>query len=213
MKLTFNSNAQQEDREPAGQGNYLILNSDGFENTATSGKTALMVAVLAKNERMVRHMLSHGFDPNAQDGIGNTALMYAILADTRNLCDMLVKGGANLWITNHKNETALQIAENLGRHEMAEFLRNFETDKNGRTNVSLLEETLAEGYVIAVNSKSHGIVPVIAVGPENTEIIAIDSIGQDIMIQLLDCVEELTIKSDEFERKFSPAQRKRLLAA
>jgi hypothetical protein len=193
---------------------YLILDARGFEDTATSGKTALMIAVLARNIRMVGHMLNNSFDPNAQDDIGYTALMYAAKIGNLEISQQLILRGSNLWLTNQDNETAIQVADRFGNAELANFLRNFEGNQAiDPAEVTLLEETLADGYVIAVKSKDLGLLPVVAVAAENTEVIVITVGGDELKVLVGDCEEELTVQAVDFQSHFSPAQVAKLLAA
>ena len=71
---------------------------------------------------MVRELLSHGADINAQDNSGLTALMEAVDADSSETVKLLLEHGADAALKNNQDMTALAIAIKQGNNELQALL-------------------------------------------------------------------------------------------
>ena len=79
---------------------------------------------------LAKALLEHGADPNIQDDLGSTALMYAAYNRPVEIVQLLLQHGARADVTNSRGETALSIAK-------------FWQNKNG-TLLTLLEEAMPQ---------------------------------------------------------------------
>ena len=131
----------------------------GIETRCRDGHTPLQTAAVMMKAANVQTLLKRGADPNAQDGDGDTCLIYlpqvrarpevyrALLADPRTdvnlanhagetplhlmakwntrpeIVEMLLAKGAELNARNHRGYTPLDVAQESGNAELAQFLR------------------------------------------------------------------------------------------
>lgn len=79
---------------------------------AQKGATSLMIAIAARNEPMVRFLLSAKADPNILDNEGLSALAYAILIDQPEIIKTLVAGGADINSKDEFGNTLNYVIEN-----------------------------------------------------------------------------------------------------
>jgi ankyrin repeat protein len=72
---------------------------------------------------MVRVLLTHGADINAQDKSGLTALMEAVIANSEETVSVLLDQGAEKTIKNNDGQTALDIALKAGNKNILTLLK------------------------------------------------------------------------------------------
>lgn len=93
------------------------------------GKTALILAAEDTEEHLpadlacVRVLLDAGGDPNIADGQGWTPLMYVAKYGNAAVAQVLMDRDAKVGAMNNKGQTALSIATQAGRFDVAEVLR------------------------------------------------------------------------------------------
>ncbi len=88
------------------------LNSDVDVNfQGQGGYTALLIAVEESCIEIVEFLLRHGADINYQEEDGYTALMIAVKNKDEQLATFLIQQGANLFLKNHLQLTASDLAE------------------------------------------------------------------------------------------------------
>lgn len=95
------------------------------------GNTLLMLAVLSKNPEIVEFLLARSFDINAQDidinaqdKVGETALMLAAATGQDRIIEMLINAGADAQLRNKEDLNAFQIATNAGHQKTAKFIHD-----------------------------------------------------------------------------------------
>jgi ankyrin repeat protein len=102
------------------------LLNDGAAINLTNNKneTALMIASVNGNQNIVALLLeSDHIDLNIQHKhSGNTALIYAVLANNEEIVSRLIKNGAAINLTNNENETALMLASEHGYQNIVTLL-------------------------------------------------------------------------------------------
>jgi ankyrin repeat protein len=70
-----------------------------------------LFTAVAKNDKIgLARLLAEGFDPDARDGDGRTALMRAVSADKSDLVDLLIKNGADIDAQDNNGFSALHFA-------------------------------------------------------------------------------------------------------
>ncbi len=72
---------------------------------------------------MIRFLVKKGAHVNAQDEIGNTALIEAALTNQVNIVQYLIELGADMYIKNHHGTTALSVAQHYGHREIIDLLK------------------------------------------------------------------------------------------
>jgi len=73
---------------------------------------------------MLEAQIHHGADPNKLRTHGDrTCLMFAVLAGNFTFVKKLLKMGVDINQTNRQDETALRFALELGRNDIADYLR------------------------------------------------------------------------------------------
>ncbi len=85
------------------------------------GTTPLIMAVIRRDDDMIKLLLDAGADPNIQDNSGETPLMKAARRKDihRNIFELLLDAYADPNIKNENNETALIIAKKLNPRKKA----------------------------------------------------------------------------------------------
>lgn len=93
-------------------------------------RTLLMLAVLMKNEELVRLLIDRGARLNEKDAQGNTALMHAISKDYAQIARLLIEAGAGVSGKNKMEETPLKLAILNNKTELARALIEAGADIN-----------------------------------------------------------------------------------
>jgi ankyrin repeat protein len=118
------------------RGHFEIVRllSDHRADLATrtdEGNTLLMLAVLSKNPEIVEFLLTRSFDINAQDidinaqdKVGETALMLAAATGQDRIIEMLINARADSQLRNKEDLNAFQIATNAGHQQTAKFIHD-----------------------------------------------------------------------------------------
>ncbi|MDF2940463.1 MAG: ankyrin repeat-containing protein [Gammaproteobacteria bacterium] len=108
------------------------------------GSSLLHKAVLTKNVELVKTLLyiKSGININAQDAQGNTAFMLAIAQGSAELLNFLVQNEVDLSLSNHKGQTAVDIAQNKGLIPLAKSIQR-------QINTKLLDQAVRNNDVEA----------------------------------------------------------------
>ena len=88
--------------------NYIIDINDYRDENKNS---YLHTAVLNSNEKLVKYYLDKNFSPNEQNILGNTPLHYAIELKNKNIIQLLINNGGDLYIKNNKGITPYDLAD------------------------------------------------------------------------------------------------------
>lgn len=82
----------------------------------------LLHAASSNDEEVLRSLIEDGWNVNASDAHGLTALHKAAAQGNEYICRLLLKNGANLHSKDIENETALQKAEIKGQNSVVQYL-------------------------------------------------------------------------------------------
>ena len=81
---------------------------------------------------MLELLLQNGFDPNAKDSYGQTALLYAVQYYRKNLsykyekgAEMMINAGVNINAKDPYGQTALTIANKFNETKMVHLLKKY----------------------------------------------------------------------------------------
>ena len=96
--------------------------------------TPLMEASSSGHYEIVKLLLSHGADVNAQSSSGNTPLMYACASGHSEVVRSLLEAGANVEDHNENGHTPLMEAASAGHVEVAKILLEFGAGINTHSN-------------------------------------------------------------------------------
>lgn len=90
---------------------HLRSGKDCNTQTRSTKATPLIWGTRKKRVRVVKLLLKcEGIDPDIQDSSGNTALHYACRNNDATIAGLLIGAGANLSITNARNEFPMQLS-------------------------------------------------------------------------------------------------------
>jgi ankyrin repeat protein/thiol-disulfide isomerase/thioredoxin len=105
--------------------NIHVGNPDGYIGWP------LITAIRQGKVALADFLLAHGADIDTRDSHGKTALMYAVQRNQVDVAKLLIARGANVLAQADYdcNNTALKLAENTGKMEMAAVLRIVEFEK------------------------------------------------------------------------------------
>ena len=103
---------------------FFKQNPDIFSFKFYDGGTLLHLAITAGNTDVLPILLNHGMDINAKDLNGKTPLMLAVEEGYFENVDWLLKAGASLEVIDNAGNTALDIAEDSWRSEIATLIRD-----------------------------------------------------------------------------------------
>jgi uncharacterized protein len=91
--------------------NEVNIETESGKSEETSfDKTLIFQASLEGNTQIIQNALNEGFDPNAVDENGRTALMLAAYNGNANIVLLLLDQGAKVNITDQMDRTALMYA-------------------------------------------------------------------------------------------------------
>jgi len=96
--------------------------------------TPLMEAASAGHTDIVRLLIAHGADVNAQSSTGNTPLMYACAGGHEEVVRVLLEAGANVEVHNENGHTPLMEAASAGHCGVAKILLEFGAGINTHSN-------------------------------------------------------------------------------
>lgn len=101
---------------------HCTAEGGGLNRQDAMGFTALRYAIVNKDERLCRCLLSFpGLDLEMLDSRGDTPLLQAVSANVPTACRMLLARGANAAYAS-RGQTALDLAESLGYDDCAAVL-------------------------------------------------------------------------------------------
>ena len=111
------------------------------------GNTALHVAVQIGNIAVVKFLLRESVSVDAMNGShGGTALMEAAGSGWDSIAVVLLQSGANVSMTNYKDQTALSIAAYNGHERTAKILLNSGADLESRDDEGLTPLSVAANW-------------------------------------------------------------------
>lgn len=99
-----------------------------IEATDKEGNTALLVAVKAKSNEMVRHLLSMGAKPNVTNLEGETPLVLAVDDNEVNITEALLNAGADPNMADSQGRLPLHSALAYGNSEILQMLLKAKVD-------------------------------------------------------------------------------------
>lgn len=111
----------------------LLLNAGAIPNPELKDKKTLLmlpfVADLTNNDnaqliKMMKTLLAHGLNINAQDSNGWTALMFAVQKNNAVMVKFFLEQGANPGLQTNDEKTALDLAKEQNNSEIIELLQN-----------------------------------------------------------------------------------------
>lgn len=88
------------------------------------GTTALMLASMKGQERIVRTLIENGADVNLQNSKGATALMTASMKGHKDVVRILIENGADVNARLSKGKTALDVAIKSGYYGVVRILKD-----------------------------------------------------------------------------------------
>jgi ankyrin repeat protein len=105
----------------------MLAQGESVDSRDRYGQTALMLAARAGHDEAVEVLLAHGADLDCAAKYHLTALMLAAINDRVEIVRMLIAAGANADLQGSgapgfAGKTALDLAEHLGRAEIADLL-------------------------------------------------------------------------------------------
>ena len=107
-----NSNPKNEDKKESAKSNSNPKNEDKKESVQSNTITNLF-------NLLHNH---YGFDVNAKDNLGQSLLHKAALSNDFDLCELLIKNGANVNDTDKSGRTLLTHATIIGNMKLCKFL-------------------------------------------------------------------------------------------
>ena len=72
---------------------------------------------------IAKELIRHGADPNYQDDLGDSALLYAGLHRSIECIELLLKSGAKVNVKDREGRTVLYYAQREGHQDVVEYLR------------------------------------------------------------------------------------------
>jgi uncharacterized protein len=102
----------------------VLLRVGADVNFISRGNSALTSACGRGRVEAVRILLEHGADPNRRNEGSETPLMKAASVGNLAIVKLLIEYGADTDVKNSCGYSALTLAEQRGRRDVADFLRN-----------------------------------------------------------------------------------------
>ncbi len=104
-----------------------LVKETGFDQVDSNGFTPLMYCILHERPRMVDFLLENAIDVNRQNGVGNTALFYAVFKskDKIGLIEKLLTKGADMNIANGAGVSPLSLANSMANENVRNFMNNW----------------------------------------------------------------------------------------
>jgi ankyrin repeat protein len=120
--------------------NYLLNTDANVDTVDLIGRTSLIQISgdLKYQATVMRLLLDHGANINAQNHSGHTALITATLVKNTDAVKLLLENGANTMIRDNNNQTALDIASHYNFDEIANLIRHHD-EQNAISNCPCME--------------------------------------------------------------------------
>eukprot|EP00929_Paragymnodinium_shiwhaense_P011269 TRINITY_DN1167_c0_g1_i4.p1 TRINITY_DN1167_c0_g1~~TRINITY_DN1167_c0_g1_i4.p1 ORF type:complete len:228 (-),score=60.63 TRINITY_DN1167_c0_g1_i4:362-979(-) len=118
---------------------YRVTMQAGQEEEQQGGVTQLMAKAHDGDVEQLKQLMADGYNVNAQDAYGWTALRYAVRNNQYDATAALLEGGADPNIASHSGRTPLMSAAGNDLAQMVELLINdggadiMQHDDRGRT--------------------------------------------------------------------------------
>eukprot|EP01064_Diplonema_japonicum_P015144 TRINITY_DN22908_c0_g1_i1.p1 TRINITY_DN22908_c0_g1~~TRINITY_DN22908_c0_g1_i1.p1 ORF type:complete len:207 (+),score=47.22 TRINITY_DN22908_c0_g1_i1:60-623(+) len=110
------------------------------------GNTALHVAVLTGNSKLVEVFLLHNvLDINARNDYGSTPLHYAMTLPAPYVASLLLDQHADASLTDNQGSTALHLAASLGKQDTVRLLLEAGSDPNTPNSQNKTAKSLSWG--------------------------------------------------------------------
>jgi len=138
---------------------YILLNAGANPDIMDGdGNTPLHLAALLRSETAITHLLlSRGALVDLRNREGSTPLLLAVEAQSRELSELLIENGANVFARNNKNLTPAQRALGYGAEFTSWFFTNSmvrEVDSMGRSVLHIAAMMRVPSETLAVLLKS-----------------------------------------------------------
>jgi ankyrin repeat protein len=100
----------------------LVLAARPPATTLSSLDRQLLTSAADGSAADVRHLIQNGAHVNAQDRFGVTPLMQAVIGNNVTAVQVLIGAHADLNLRNIRGDTALDLAQELGRADIERLL-------------------------------------------------------------------------------------------
>jgi ankyrin repeat protein len=132
-----------------------LLKAGANPNTVNKSKAdCLIMAVLRRDEMLVKELLQHGADPNyAGFTFGKTALMWAAHMGQRKNVIAMLDAGADPEATAHNGKTAADWADDNNKIAVKEMIRDFIHDKKN-TAEQAAKDAAAQAQATAAQAET-----------------------------------------------------------
>ena len=104
---------------------FLLDLGVNVNNKNSAGRTALMLACVARHEDVVQKLLSAGAEVNSQDNAGQTALIFACVSCSLVVIRSLLSAKADPNLQNRNGNTVMHLACSMGSRELVNLLVKF----------------------------------------------------------------------------------------
>ena len=83
------------------------------------------------NLTKIEALLNQGQNVNERGPENRTAIMFAGVTGNLQMAKLLISSGADPFMADDRGRTARMYAENMGKTEVADYLKKVESDKKG----------------------------------------------------------------------------------
>ena len=120
---------------------------------------ALMLVALEGRTKEVKALLLQGVDVNAKDGMGRTALMFAVINMHYDTVRALLDSGADVNAKSNSGGTALMLAATSGEPRIVQVLLDKGADRDAtlvETNINAMTLAVQHGYAAVISLLKRG---------------------------------------------------------
>lgn len=113
LRNLFDKNRSRESLDTGTSSAESDESSSSYEVNSSDFVKNIEKIITHGDLRLIHELAECGFDFNAKDSAGNSALHYAALRGNEKIISEILENGGNVWVRNNENQLPVELASNI----------------------------------------------------------------------------------------------------